>query len=47
MNIKKFNIKGNEQYKILLQSVISKDIVTNSDYKSFDDLVRNEIIQKS
>tara|TARA_B100000242_G_scaffold293270_1_gene270869 strand:+ start:1576 stop:2667 length:1092 start_codon:yes stop_codon:yes gene_type:complete len=41
MNIKKFNIKGNEQYKILLQSVISKDIVTNSDYKSFDDLVRN------
>ena len=33
MNIKKFNTKGNEQYKILLQSVISKDIVTNSDYK--------------
>ena len=41
MNIKKFNTKGNEQYKILLQSVISKDIVTNSDYKSFDDLARN------
>jgi len=41
MNIKKFNIKGNEQYKILLQSVLIKDVVTNSDYQSFDTLVRN------
>ena len=41
MNVKKFNQKGNEQYKILLQSVLSKDIVTSLDYESFEILCKN------
>lgn len=41
MNIKKFNNKGNEQYKFLLQSVLAKDVVTNSDYQAFETLAKN------
>lgn len=42
MNIKKFNKKGNEQYKVLLQNVLSKDVVKISDYQNFEMLVRNK-----
>ena len=41
MNTKKFNKKGNEQYKILLQTVLSKDTINNSDYQNFEQLVKN------
>ena len=41
MNIKKFNKNGNEQYKILLQTVLSKDTVISSDYENFEQLLKN------
>ena len=41
MNVKKFNKKGNEQFKVLLQSTLSKDTVSNIDYQNFDQLLKN------
>ena len=42
MNVKKFNKKGNEQYKILLQSCLNKNVVTSKDYESFEILLKNK-----
>ena len=35
MNLKKFNKKGNESYKILLQSSLNKNSLSNNDYEPF------------
>ena len=42
MNIRKFNQKGNEQYKILLQSTLNKNKLSSNDYESFEILFKNK-----
>ena len=42
MNLKKFNKKGNESYKILLQSSLNKNSLSNNDYEPFDILCKNK-----
>ena len=41
MNVKKFNKKGNEQYKILIQSTLDKASLNSKDYDSFEALIKN------
>ena len=42
MNIRKFNQKGNEQYKILLQSTLNKNKLSSNDYEGFEILFKNK-----